>query len=143
MVVIETLEVKKKYRYLWLKMVSGINLRVHCARCLLGEYSKAVNANEREFGNIELPPRPYYYLCGVRNYHENIHVAFIEAEGELIEIDDERCHLVIHNARRIQFSEEDIDHLRPEAAKREYRTCRNWQFANWLLHNDESIGLSI
>ncbi len=55
MVVIEKLVLRRKYRYLWLKYVQGIDLGVHCARCLVGAYSKAVNATDPAFENLCLP----------------------------------------------------------------------------------------
>lgn len=132
MVVIEKLAVKRKYRYFWLKFVTGIDLNVHCARCLAGSYSKSVNANQQEFAGICLPASPFYYLCGVRNYVDNIHVAFRESPGSLIQLDDELLTLTIRNAERVMFDDSFIDPNHPKAGIKAYNTCRNWQFAHWL-----------
>lgn len=64
MITIRTLKVSAPFSYLWLKHVTGVNLAVHCAHCLLGEYDPRIKANLTEISNIPLPDAPYHYLCG-------------------------------------------------------------------------------
>jgi hypothetical protein len=63
MITIRTLKVSAPFSYLWLKHVTGVNLAVHCAHCLLGEYDPRIKANLTEVSNITLPDTPYHYLC--------------------------------------------------------------------------------
>jgi hypothetical protein len=80
-----------------------------------------------------LPPAPYYYFCTVNKYHDNIHLAFVQAEGETITIDDDRYSIVIENARQIHFDASRINPALPGAKLKAFYTCRNWQFANWIM----------
>jgi hypothetical protein len=134
MITIKRLEIKRKYRYVWLKYVRDFNLSQHCARCLIGTYDERVNKDTLTYTDLVLPPSPYYYFCTVYQYDTNIHLAFIEAPGEVVEIDDPYYYVRIENARRIRFDDSRIDRSLPQAAKREFSTCRNWQFANWIVN---------
>ena len=97
MVKIEYFYTDRMYKYLWLKYVTGTNLSVHCARCLLGEYEVRFKGYIRSLHDIELKDAPVYYLCGVahdRVWKHNLHIAFVAAAGQMIEVDDEFCILV-------------------------------------------------
>ena len=107
MVKIEYFYTDRMYKYLWLKYVTGTNLSVHCARCLLGEYEVRFKGYIRSLHDIELKDAPVYYLCGVahdRVWKHNLHIAFVAAAGQMIEVDDEFCRLRIANARRLEIS---------------------------------------
>ena len=87
MISLRHLHVNAPFRYLWLKYVSGVNLSVHCARCLLGEYDPRISARVKELHEQPLRPSPYYYLCGVSKpyvWSRNFHLAFREKEGSLL-----------------------------------------------------------
>lgn len=133
MVIIRKLDLKKQYRYVWLKYVNDFDLSQHCAKCLKGTYESRINRNVFHYENIELPPSPYYYFCTVQTYPTNIYLAFEEAEGETIDYEDYRYSIVIENARQIHFDESRIDPNLSEARMKAFNTCRNWQFANWIL----------
>ena len=133
-VVIRELKLKKKYHFVWLKYVTGFNLKQHCAKCLLGEYEKRITRDVLEYADVELPPSDYYYFCTVGRYVDNIHLAFVAAPGERIDIDTRYFRAVIENARRIEFDDSRIDQNLPEAGRKEFYTCRNWQFANWIIN---------
>lgn len=133
MITIDFFTTDRDYKYLWLKSVRGVDLSCHCARCLLGEYEQAFSGGVREVHNLKLKPAPAYYLCGVasdRVWSHNLHLAFTEEEGSVIEVDNDFCHVRILNARRLDISQRYIDKKDPNAGRREYRTCRNWQFAS-------------
>lgn len=135
MVKIEYFYTDRMYKYLWLKYVTGTNLAVHCARCLVGEYEERIKAYMRSVYNLELKEAPVYYLCGVahdRQWKHNLHVAFVPAAGQEIIIDDDFCRLKIVNARRLEISTRFIDWNDPHSRRKEYCTCRNWQFAYML-----------
>ena len=57
-------------------------------------------------------------------------MAWKEKEGSIIEYESNGISIKLKNAERIIFSEEGIDFSLKNADKREYYTCRNWQFAN-------------
>ena len=74
-----------------------------------------------------------YYLCGLSaayNWYKNTHVAFVPAPGETIELDNENIHLVITDARRVEF--EDYKPNPHGFFTQTQRTCRNWIFANYI-----------
>jgi hypothetical protein len=133
-ITITRLELKRKYRYVWLKYVRGFDLAQHCARCLVGTYDERINKDTLHYSDLALPASPYYYFCTVYQYATNIHLAFEEAPGEVIEIDDPRYSIRIENARQIHFDDSHIDRSLPQAEKKAFSTCRNWQFANWMTN---------
>lgn len=135
MVKIEYFHTERQYRHLWLKYVRDVNLRVHCARCLVGEYDTRFKGYLTSVNDLVLREAPAYYLCGVahdRVWRHNLHIAFVHAAGHEIVADDEFCRIRIVNARRLEISPRFIDRTMPESRKKEYWTCRNWQFANML-----------
>lgn len=129
---INKLLLKENYKYVWLKYVSGIDLKQHCARCLIGEYEKSIHPGRNYFINVQLKEADFYYLCGVKAYKTNMHVAFRKKVGSKIVIDNEYFFVEIEDAEQILFSEKDIDVTLPESKIKEFNTCRNWHFANWL-----------
>ena len=138
MVVIRELEIKQKYYYIWLKYVRGFNLAEHCAKCLLGTYEKQINRDTYSYKDIVLQPSEYYYFCAVSSYKDNIHLAFIPQDGERIEIDNKYYKIIVENARQIKFDESRIDPALKGAQLKEFYSCRNWQFANWVENGRKS-----
>ncbi len=135
MVTIEKAIFKHTYRILWLRYVTGIDLSKHCAPCLLGDYDERVAWWAKALPRMDLKPAPFYYLCGVELHYRwalNLHLAFIEKEGSIIEIDDDFIDCRIVNAERIPITNEFINWNLPQAQKKSFNTCRNWWFANWL-----------
>ena len=121
------------FKYLWLKTVEGVDLSQHCARCLVGEYSKSMsNATERAV-NIPLEDS-VYYLCGVAlpfNWHHNFHLAFRPCPGSVVEYESNGIHVVIEDAENLPINAGYIDPDDPHAETKAYNTCRNWQFAHY------------
>jgi hypothetical protein len=131
---IKTLEVSAPFKYLWLKHVTGVDLSVHCARCLKGRYSKAVNAETKFAENIELG-EGVWYLCGVSapyRWGNNFHLAACHCPGGSVEVERNGVRVVLEDAELLPISPGFIDSSDPNAGRREFATCRNWQFANWL-----------
>lgn len=130
--VIESLKVEKPFKYLWLKTVKGVNLTEHCARCLIGEYDKRINPYTKHFENIPLE-NSVYYLCGVSApyvWENNFHLAFRPCKGGKIVYENNGVRVVINDAERIEFDENDIDSSLVKSRITSFKTCRNWQFAN-------------
>lgn len=141
MITLKKINVTGKFKYLWLKYINGIDLTNHCAKCLLGTYSKKISNTTTEAAEIELDESDaiVYYLCGVSmpyNWHKNFHLAFKEKEGSSVKVNYNGIEIEIGNAERIIFSKEDIDPTDPNAEKAVYATCRNWQFAHHLRKNN-------
>lgn len=141
MVKIKTLKVESPFRYLWLKYITGINLSVHCAGCFKGVYSKKIFPEVKNVENEDLNEcnTDIFYLCGVAkpyNWSKNFHLAFTKSEGDLIDYDSNGIHVIIENAKQLPISADDIDNSLKHADKKEYYTCRNWQFANYLRRNN-------
>ena len=132
MITIRTLKVSAPFSYLWLKHVTGVNLAVHCAHCLLGEYDPRIKANLTEAENITLPDAPYHYLCGVSRpyvWSRNFHLAFREKERSFLTVQCNGIFIEIENAEEVPFSMADVAPNAPHYRSKNYRTCRNWQFA--------------
>ena len=132
MITIRTLKVSAPFSYLWLKHVTGVNLAVHCAHCLLGEYDPRIKANLTEAENITLSDAPYHYLCGVSRpyvWSRNFHLAFREKEGSFLTVQCNGIFVEIENAEDVSFSMADVAPNDPHYRSKNYRTCRNWQFA--------------
>ncbi len=53
------LHITAPFRYLWLKSVTGVDLSVHCAKCLLGEYDERISNTITELRDLALAPAPY------------------------------------------------------------------------------------
>lgn len=138
--IIKDFRTKENFGYLWLKYVNGFNLNVHCAKCLLGEYS-----NYFKFGQhttylqdilLDEHPAKYYYLCGVTKpyrWRDNLHVAFEFAKGEKLEYWDGKTFLQIENARKIEIESRPI-YRDIHGTERAFYTCRNWMFAYQMTH---------
>ncbi len=139
MISIHQLHITAPFRYLWLKSVTGIDLRVHCAKCLLGQYDERIGNTTVELRDMELAPAPYYYLCGVSmpyRWSNNFHLAFREKPGERLEVNRQGVHIIIDNAEEIRFGWQDVPLDAPHRHNKAYFTCRNWQFAHWLARHE-------
>ncbi len=138
MIELHDLKITGSFRYLWLKYVTGVDLEVHCAKCLVGEYSTAVKKDVGETELIELDefPAKIFYLCGVAipfKWENNFHLAFEEATGEEFRVDELGISVTVRNAHRLPITTEAMNEINhPRIGNKSYSTCRNWQFANYL-----------
>lgn len=135
--IIEKIEVMSQFRYLWFKYVSGVNLDQHCAKCLLGEYSKKITHTMTSGADVTLDEEisEYYYLCGVSSpyrWSNNFHLAFKYSEGNSIEINRKGIYIKVMNAKEIVIKPISPDNIHPKKSDRLFFTCRNWQFANMI-----------
>lgn len=138
--IIRVFNTRETFSYLWLKYVTDFDLTNHCAKCLIGEYSKAFEKGGNTQTVFDLPlneyDAKYYYLCGVTKpyrWSRNLHVAFEYAKGETLHYDDGKTLLFIENARQITI-EEQSHYISPFGHLRSYNTCRNWRFAYQMTH---------
>jgi hypothetical protein len=130
--VIESLKVEMPFKYLWLKTVERVDLTQHCARCLIGQYDKRINANVTDLEDIPLE-NSVYYLCGDSApyvWANNFHLAFKPCKGKQVVYENNGIRVVINDAERIEFDENDIDFTLVKSRISSFKTCRNWQFAN-------------
>jgi hypothetical protein len=146
-VLIKKLNLKDNYRYLWLKYVTGVNTTHHCAKGLIGEYSKRIHKDIKGYVNEPLDEQEgkVYYLCGVTTpyrHQDNLHVAFKLKEGSSFILQNDKLDIYVENAEVVTFGEYSIDQNHPKANVKEFNTCRNWQFAHeWeRLANIQKIG---
>ncbi len=123
-------------RYFWIKSVKSVNLNVHCARCLVGEYSNFAEFGKHEGTHKDFQIKneaPFYYMCGVHksnNWHRNFHLAFIYKEGSEIICHRDGVDCIIENAEQISIVEnKELMSRHSNGSKRQFNTCRNWQFA--------------
>lgn len=137
--IIESINVKGKFKYLWLKYVTGVSLNFHCAKCLKGVYSTQISPDIKETKSIMLNEEisPYYYLCGVAlpfKWENNFHLAFKYSTDNRIVINRNRVAITIINAVEIPILPIDMkNNKHPKRYDSHYFTCRNWQFANMIL----------
>ncbi len=120
------------YRYFWLKYLRGFDHTQHCARCLIGDWSRVVKPTMRLNEIYSLNESSAFsclYLCGVANtgYADNFHIPFIEAPGETIKVQTFNDLLVvIENGRQLPITPlPDYWGNLPKS----FTTCRNYQFA--------------
>lgn len=119
-----------------MKYVTGVNLNVHCARCLTGSYSKQIDNKGAKHIPIVLDEAEakYFYICGVAypyKWENNFHLAFRYKEGSELVLNENGISITIMNAERIKIVEmPTYDHW--NGHKQSYKTCRNWQFANQI-----------
>ena len=106
MIIIENISVSENFRYLWLKYVNNVDLNVHCAKSLIGEYSKKISTKKGNYTNIILDESNYkaIYLCGVAFpfvWENNFHLAFKYSEGSILKYSSNGIDIVIKNAVRL------------------------------------------
>lgn len=141
MVKITEMQVTGKFRYLWLKYVNGVNLKVHCARSLLGVYSTKISAQMQSIKKpivLDEDESEIFYLCGVAlpyKWENNFHLAFKRKVGAKLHVERNGIKITIENAVEIPITPDYIEPTDPNAKKKEYATCRNWQFAYMLQKN--------
>ena len=134
---IEIFSTSKNFRYMWLKYVTGFDLSVHCANCLIGNYSKKIPIKDNAVLLDEFEAK-YYYLCGVSipyKWEDNLHVAFRYKEGGRIQYDDGHTMVVISDAEAIEIKALNSYDLHPKGKFKTYNTCRNWRFAYQTTFN--------
>jgi len=119
---------RSEWEYLWLKTVRDVDLTQHCAKCLIGEYIKYETVKELE--NIT------HYLCGVYkgwNYDKNLHIAFTYKKGSIMTVKEKNIFIEVEDAIRINIKPLQKNEIKTkEGNKKEFYSCRNWQFANQI-----------
>jgi hypothetical protein len=131
--IIKTIKINTEFSYLWLKYVDDFDLSNHCAKALVGSYSKLIFSKMTSAKDLLLneADSKLYYLCGVAkpfNYKNNFHLAFKYSKGNKIAIDENGILIIIENVERIVIKKRDFYNHEKRENKR-FTTCRNWQFA--------------
>lgn len=138
MIEFHNVEISGKFRYLWLKYVTGYNLDRHCAKSLKGEYSTRIGMDTLKADTIVFDefPAKILYLCGVAkpyNWAKNFHLALMATDAGELQVDQLGVKLSIRNAIPLPI---ETTCMRAEnhekITQKAYCTCRNWQFANFL-----------
>ncbi len=106
----------------------------------IGYTRQKINKRTRHEENVSFDEleAQYYCLCGESlpyMWEDNFHLAWKEKEGESFEYSINGITIKLKNAKRVEFSQENIDKTHEHADKPEYYTCRNWQFANKIKNN--------
>lgn len=133
--IIDDIRVEKKFKYIWLKTVKDVDLTHHCAKCLIGDYDSRISKNTKHEINIKLKDDCIYYLCGVSFpyvWKNNFHLAFIHCENSTIELNENGIYIKITGAKELPITTDYIDTNNEYRTKKEFYTCRNWQFANYF-----------
>jgi hypothetical protein len=120
-------------QFLWLKTVDAVDLTVHCARSLVGDYAplgKHLDSQE-----LNLPDAPAWYFCGVTQpyvWAHNDHALLLPAPGEVHEVHTHGYVLELLGAKHQPIDLGAVPLDDPYVDDKAYRTCRNWQAAHWL-----------
>ena len=120
------------FRYVWLKYVAGVDLEVHCARCLLGLYDSRIGPRAAGDFDLNQSDAQTLYLCGVSSpyrWSANVHVAWQVAEGEGFAFEENGISGRVENGRRLVIPRPVPRRALTHGEQRPYFTCRNWQFA--------------
>jgi hypothetical protein len=124
------------WRYLWAKKVSAFDPKVHCARCLVGPYEKAIGTKMPV--NVDIQLEGYnagdiLYICGVATpyvWRNNLHLP-VRVTGDENDVASVPAFngsiIVVTGAEAIPFSDAAANELYGERGK-SYLTCRNFQF---------------
>ncbi len=136
----------RKFVFLWMKYVRGVNLKHHCTNCLRGPYGKKLSKHNAELISStrlvldEQPTGSYeaLYICGVaqqgyrqkENYPHNLHAAVLPAPGLKDVFEFETWKLSIENGKFIKIPGEDALPPNLRALPPEYTTCRIFRFAS-------------
>ena len=134
-----------RYSALWCLYVNGARLEYHCQKSLIGIRSRKFSKGAKH-GYADKPPilldetanYPFaYYICGVSEPYRwdyNFHLAFKFAPQSTCEVKTPREHFALEHAERINIDalESYIDKSDPNYGNTEFRTCRNWIFANYV-----------
>ena len=134
------LEIKQKCSWFWLMGIHKVQIDKCYSKCFIGDVFNKIyeqtKYQDKAIVALDIVPSTKvkaYYLCGLSKgfkYENNTHVAFVPAEGNVIQIDNERITLKITDAREIHFQDYKPN---PEGEySDEQRVCRNWIFANYL-----------
>lgn len=127
------------FKYLWLKYVTDVRLDVHCAKCLVGEYSKMLYPKLSQILHLSLNEHnaKWYYLCGVSSpyrWENNFHLAFRYAKGKTFAVRRNGIYINILDAEEIIIR--PTTGPQPYIAMKPYNTCRNWQFACMVANQE-------
>lgn len=127
----------RHFHHFWMKTVEDVNLNCHCINCLIGQRDYRITPKKRTFVNLELPDK-IHYLCGVVypfDWASNFHLAFRPCEGKVLIENQNGVWIRIEDAEKLPISPQFIDPSNPHSEERLFKTCRNWQFANWYRQN--------
>jgi hypothetical protein len=131
------------FKYFWGKKVTAFNDKYHCAKSLVGEYSKVINNKMKCNEYIEVEKEltnegDIFYICGVSTpyiWKNNFHLALLIKEGE-------KCLKEMYNgdvievigAKEIYFDYK-IAYSNYSYKGKAFTTCRNFQFGSYAVYN--------
>ncbi len=127
-------EVIRGFRYLWMKRVDDFKASTHCARCLVGPYSRLFGReaapNVAQADDIATAGQLAYF-CGVSSpyvHSKNLHLVGVVEPGQQASVmlwtGD---WLVVEGLRQIRVTDVGARKRFPHYSDR-FLTCRNFQF---------------
>lgn len=144
-----------KFKWLWIKYVSGVNDQYHCTNCLRGKYGNLLSKH-----NLELTSTPtlnlneqtsgsfaFIYICGVikkgyprSNYPHNLHAVIRPCVGSIDKFQFEGWSLGVTNGVFEPIPGEHDLPPRYQSLPPEFTTCRIFRWAVCsTLNTDEKI----
>jgi hypothetical protein len=131
-------------KYVWAKYVKAFDDSHHCAKCLIGEWPRAINSAMPANKDIVLPlaeGQPFY-ICGVSagyKWENNMHLAIIGMVGASCSLELYTGDiLTVRDAERYVFDSRAAYDLYPDYDK-EYLTCRCFQFGAQYFMRDKGV----
>lgn len=134
----------QKFRWLWMKYVSGVNDAKHCTNCIRGKYGKLLskhNASLNESPRLVLDEQPAdsfarIYICGVikkgypkSNYAHNLHAVIRPSPGSSDDFAFENWQLRVNNGIFELIPAESDLPLHYQHLPAEFTTCRIFRWA--------------
>lgn len=127
-----------EFPYFWLKFVDGFVPTQHCAKCLMGRWSRLVPFIKQKQGmTVNAPTNesdaPFLYLCGVstKGYSHNLHVAMRRKAGASFEVHSHQIDLEMTGWERLEIPPlpaEEVARMEARGLGKAFHTCRNYQF---------------
>jgi hypothetical protein len=138
----------RRFVWLWMKYVTGVNDTQHCTNVLRGRYSKKLSKHRAGVGEQgletsivcdEQPAGSFsaLYVCGVaqqgyrqkQNYPHNLHLPILPSPGEISEFAFEEWRFTIRNGVVLPIPSEAELPERYRSLPPECTTCRIFRWA--------------
>jgi hypothetical protein len=123
---------RPSFHYFWGKWVQGFDPTEHCARCLLGDFEKAISPAWKTGDELEIACKPgeILYVCGVAepyNWSKNFHLPLRIGQGQFTKQLSNSMLIRVSGATEILFDALSARELYPRKDHR-FLSCRNFQF---------------
>ncbi|GAB7140535.1 hypothetical protein RsTz2092_04840 [Deferribacterales bacterium RsTz2092] len=123
----------ENFWFMWGKSVIGFDSRVHCAKCLIGDYDRQLTKNMKtnHWFDISLTEGSFFYICGVSTpyiWKNNAHLPVVVKGGAMASLKLYNGDiLVVDGAEQLPF-DDSVAVKKYSHLGKKFTTCRNFQF---------------